>query len=188
MRDAGAVGRPFAIDRAADPALADLLAAGRRRQPCALCRARGEGAARRRCRPGSAGPRRRSAALIPIKKSQAWWELTQEERRQDFRGQVAAHRRQPEISARDRAAALSLPRSRRALRFPDLVRIRARACRAVRGTGGDAARHRGMELMSSARSMCAWCGRIRVIFPSCRACRRKIHAPETSPRRCAAGR
>ena len=37
----------------------------------------------RPCRPGSAGPRP-CAALIPIKKSAAWWELTQEERRKIF--------------------------------------------------------------------------------------------------------
>ena len=38
----------------------------------------------RQCRPAAGGARRPCAALIPIKKSQAWWGLTQEERRQIF--------------------------------------------------------------------------------------------------------
>ena len=38
----------------------------------------------RRCRPRSAGTEATRAALIPIKKSQAWWDLTQEERRKIF--------------------------------------------------------------------------------------------------------
>ena len=50
----------------------------------ALCRARREGAARRPCRPRLGRPEATRAALIPIKKSAAWWELTQEERRQIF--------------------------------------------------------------------------------------------------------
>ena len=59
------------------------LAARRRRQPCALYRARREGTAHRR--PGRARPPEATcAALIPIRKSAAWWELTQEERRQIF--------------------------------------------------------------------------------------------------------
>ena len=75
---------------------------------------------------GLGRPEATSAALIPIKKSAAWWELTQEERRQIFEDKSHHIATQPEISAGDRAPALSLPRPRRALRFPDLVRIRAR--------------------------------------------------------------
>jgi chlorite dismutase len=73
--DAVAVGRAFAVDRAADPALADLLAAGRRRQPPARLDA---------VRAEIGRPEATHAALIPIKKSATWWELTQEERRQIF--------------------------------------------------------------------------------------------------------
>ena len=36
------------------------------------------------CRPRLGRPEATCAALIPIKKSAAWWELTQEERRQIF--------------------------------------------------------------------------------------------------------
>ena len=106
---------------------------------------------------GLGRPEATCAALIPIRKSAAWWELTQEERRRDLRGQVAPHRRQPEISAGDRAPALSLPRSRRALRFPDLVRIRARSMRAVRGTGRHAARTEEWTLCRARGGYrCAW--------------------------------
>ena len=38
----------------------------------------------RPCRPPLGRPEATCAALIPIKKSAAWWELTQEERRQIF--------------------------------------------------------------------------------------------------------
>ena len=108
----------------------------------------------RRCRPRSAARRQPAAALIPIKKSAAWWELTQEERRKIFEDKSQHIAASLKYLPGDRAAALSLPRSRRALRFPDLVRIRARTCRAVRGTGRHAPRHRGMDFCR-ARSRCA---------------------------------
>ena len=71
-------------DRAADAAVGDLLAARRRHQPFALYRARREGATGGRAGRASAAPRRNCAALIPIRKNAAWWELTQQERRRIF--------------------------------------------------------------------------------------------------------
>ena len=73
----------FAVDRAADHARADL---GRLAGIAGHVRYT-EHAEKERLatmQAGSAAPRRPHAALIPIKKSAAWWELTQEERRQIF--------------------------------------------------------------------------------------------------------
>jgi len=71
------------------------------------------------------------AALIPITKSPAWWDLPRDERRAIF------EERFHHISASlkylpDRTAALPLARDRRAVRFPHLVRVRARARRPLR--------------------------------------------------------
>jgi hypothetical protein len=91
-------------------------------------------------------PEATHAALIPIKKSATWWELTQEERRQIFEDRshhIAASLKYLPAVARQ---LYHCPRSRRAVRLPDLVRIRARRRGRVRGTGPHAARHRGMAL------------------------------------------
>ena len=154
--DAGAVGRPFAVDRAADPALAAppggwpaspamsrYVERAEKEQLVAVQAALGRPEATSR----GADPDQEIRGVVGTDAGRA---------AADFRGQVAPHREQPEISAGDRSPALSLPRSRRALRFPDLVRIRARDADAVRGTGRHAARHRGMDAMSSARWMCGW--------------------------------
>ena len=85
---------------------------------------------------GLGRPEASCAALIPIRKSAAWWELTQEERRRIFEDQSHHIAAGLKYLPDDRAAALSLPRSRRALRFSDLVRIRAaRHARPLRGSG-----------------------------------------------------
>ena len=143
--DAFAVDRAFVLDRAADPALAHLVAGGRCRQPCPLHRARRKGEARRRA--GPARPARRDlGGADPDQEIRGVVGTDPGRTAADFRGQVAPYRKQPEISAGDRPPALSLPRPRRALRFPDLVRIRARACGRIRGTGRHAARDRGVEI------------------------------------------
>lgn len=71
---------------------------------------------------GLGRPRASRAALIPIRKSEAWWDLAQDQRRAIFE-ETSRHITigldyLPAIARR-----LSLPRARRALRFPHLVRI-----------------------------------------------------------------
>src|SRR5205814_1959095 len=53
----------------------------------------------------------------------------------DLRGAIEAHRRQPRVPAAGGAPALPRARPRRAVRLPDLVRVRPRACQRVRGPG-----------------------------------------------------
>jgi len=48
-----------------------------------------------------------TAALIPIRKTAAWWNLTQEERPERFREQIASHRRRNTVFAVGRTPALS---------------------------------------------------------------------------------
>ena len=75
---------PFALDRAADPALA-RPPGGWPASPAIVRyteRAEKEQLAAVQAELGR--PEATCAALIPIKKSAAWWELTQEERRQIF--------------------------------------------------------------------------------------------------------
>ena len=81
-----AVGGAFRGHRAAAVAVADLVAAGRGRQPSALCRA-AEKTQLEAAQAGLGRPEASCAALIPIRKSAAWWELTQEERRRIFEDQ-----------------------------------------------------------------------------------------------------
>jgi hypothetical protein len=68
---------------AAPDFVARLLAAGGRRQPCALCRG-GEKAALGALQAGLGRLEASRAALIPIRKSPAWWELPPDERRAIF--------------------------------------------------------------------------------------------------------
>ena len=72
-------------------------------------------------------PEASCAALIPIRKSDAWWAMGQDDRRAIFEDSSPAYRALDEASACRRAPAASQPRSRRGVRLPHLVRIRARA-------------------------------------------------------------
>ena len=80
------------------------------------------------------------AALIPIRKTAAWWGARAGRATRDPRGAVPSHRDRPALPAGDRTppASLPRPRARRAVRLPDVVRIRAGARggvrRAARGT------------------------------------------------------
>ena len=64
------------------------------------------------------------AALIPIRKNAAWWALSQDERRAVFETQ--SHHTEIGLDfAPDCPTAAPFPRSGRALRFSDVVRIRS---------------------------------------------------------------
>ena len=86
------------------------------------------------------------AALIPIRKSEAWWELTQDERRSIPGGAVPPHRGRPGIPAGRREASAPFARSGRALRLPHLVRVHADRRGGVRGTGRPATRNGGVVI------------------------------------------
>ena len=81
-----AVGGALRSHRATSVAIADLVAAGRRRQLCPLCRAAGEDVAGPN--PGRPRPPRGELCRAdPDPESADWWELTQEERRRIFEDQ-----------------------------------------------------------------------------------------------------
>ncbi len=101
----GAVGGALRGHCAADPALGHRVAARRRRQPSALRRARREGTA---CRgPGRARTSRGDACgADPDPEIGGVVGADPGRAAAHLRRQVAPHRRQPEISARDRPAAV----------------------------------------------------------------------------------
>ena len=63
------------------------------------------------------------AALIPIRKSPAWWNLAPDERREIQESRSRQFGKGISASSRDRAAFAIQPRSRRALRFRHLARV-----------------------------------------------------------------
>src|SRR5262249_19112904 len=69
-------------------------------------------------------PQATCAALIPIRKTAAWWDLAQDERRAISRGAISAHRNWYGIPAGRSETLASQPRTWRAIRLPDLVRVR----------------------------------------------------------------
>ena len=103
---------------------------------------------------GLGRPEATCAALIPIKKSAAWWELTQEERRRIFEDKshhIAASLKYLPAIARQLYHCRDLGEP---FDFLTWFEYAPEHVSAVRGTGGDAARHRGMELCR-ARGRCA---------------------------------
>src|SRR5215467_12194545 len=71
-------------------------------------------------------PQATRAALIPIRKTAAWWDLAQDERRA-----ISAHWNWYGIPAGRSETSASQPRTWRAIRLSDLVRVRPRTRRCL---------------------------------------------------------
>ena len=100
-------------------------------------------------------PEATCAALIPIKKSAAWWELTQEERRKIFEDKshhIAGSLKYLPAIARQLYHCRDLGEPFDFLTWFEYAPEHADA---VRGTGRHAARDRGMELCRARGRLCA---------------------------------
>src|SRR6516225_100806 len=90
-------------------------------------------------------PQATRAALIPIRKTAAWWDLAQDERRVIFEGQSRhigiGMEYLPAVARR-----LHHSRELGAIRLPDLVRVRPRTRRCLRGVGPPTAQHGGVAV------------------------------------------
>ena len=153
---------------------------------------------------GLGRPEATYAALIPIKKSAAWWELTQEERRQIFEDKshhIASSLKYLPAIARQLYHCRDLGEPFDFLTWFEYAPAHADAFEEL---VAHAARDRGMELCRARGGYPRGAGKAGCGLPSCRADRSVFRAcdtgsspahdgdsftsPETSPRRSAAGR